>query len=100
MELDNDQFLNWLKQSIKLLPIDASIIPLLIIFTVIVKGKKKGICFKVLMTELPYSEMGVRYHFRNLIRKKLLKLRLDDDDKRRKIILPTKKLIDLLDIIK
>jgi len=96
---DKDQFLSWLNQSIKLLPIDASMIPLLIIFTVIVKGKKKGIYFKVLMTELPYSEMGVRYHFRKLIRKKLLKLKVDDDDKRRKIILPTKKLIDLIDTI-
>jgi hypothetical protein len=97
--VEKDKFLSWLNQLTKLMPIDASMIPLLIIFTVIIKGKK-GIYFKVLMAELPYSEMGVRYHFRRLIRKKLLKLKLDDDDKRRKIILPTKKLINLIDTIK
>jgi len=96
--LNNYQTYDFITRLNKSLKFDTSLIPLLIILLVISKKKEK-ITIKILMTELPFSEMGIRYHLRKLIFKKILKLKKDSNDARKKIILPTGKFYEILKLI-
>ena len=96
--MNNYQTYDFITRLNKSLKFDTSLIPLLIILLVISKKKEK-ITIKILMTELPFSEMGIRYHLRKLIFKKILKLKKDSNDARKKIILPTGKFYEILKLI-
>jgi hypothetical protein len=82
------------KQTTVLLPIGHSFIPLDILLTVI-RGNAEGddLTVKALFTELPYSDMGIRYHFRTLIKNGWIELHNGDKDTRIKRVKPTEKLI-------
>jgi hypothetical protein len=82
------------KQTMALLPVGHSFIPLDILLSVI-KGSESGQDLKVkeLFANLPYSDMGIRYHFRLLIKRGWLELNNGDKDLRVKRIKPTEKLI-------
>ena len=82
------------KQATVLLPIGHSFIPLDILLTVI-RGSSEGkdLTVKELFTELPYSDMGIRYHFRTLIKSGWIELHNGDKDTRIKRVMPTEKLI-------
>ena len=67
--MDNHQTYDFITQLNKSLKFDTSLIPLLILLLVI-RNKNEKITIKILMTELPFSEMGIRYHLRKLIKKK------------------------------
>ena len=97
-KVEIDQTYDFIIQLNKSLKFDASLIPLLIILLVISKKKEK-ITIKILMTELPFSEMGIRYHLRKLLFKKILKLKKDPNDARKKNLLPTEKLYEILKLI-
>jgi hypothetical protein len=76
------------------LPVGHSFIPLDILLSVI-NGSKSGQDLKIkeLFTQLPYSDMGIRYHFRLLINRGWIELHNGDIDLRIKRIKPTDKLI-------
>ena len=82
------------KQTTVLLPIGHSFIPLDILLTVI-RGSSEGedLTVKALFTALPYSDMGIRYHFRTLIKSGWIELHNGDKDTRIKRVKPTEKLI-------
>ena len=81
------------KQTTVLLPIGHSFIPLDILLTVI-KGSSEGedLTVKALFTSLPYSDMGIRYHFRTLIKSGWIELHNGDKDARIKRVRSTEKL--------
>jgi hypothetical protein len=82
------------EQTTVLLPIGHSFIPLDILLTVI-RGSSEGedLTVKALFTALPYSDMGIRYHFRTLIKNGWIELHNGDKDTRVKRVKPTEKLI-------
>ncbi len=77
-----------------LLPIGHSFIPFDILLTV-VRGNAEGedLTVKALFTALPYSDMGIRYHFRTLIKNGWIELHNGDKDTRIRRVRPTEKLI-------
>lgn len=77
-----------------LLPIGHSFIPFDILLTV-VRGNAEGedLTVKALFTALPYSDMGIRYHFRTLIKNGWIELHNGDKDTRIRRVKPTEKLI-------
>ena len=77
------------------LPIGHSLIPLDILLTVL-KGNENGDDLKIkeLFANLPYSDMGIRYHLRTLIKNGWLSLHNGDKDTRVKRIKATDKLIE------
>lgn len=80
------------------LPIGHSLIPLDILLTVL-KGNENGDDLKIkeLFANLPYSDMGIRYHLRTLIKNGWLSLHNGDKDTRVKRIKATDKLIERFD---
>jgi len=96
--VENYQTYDFIIQLNKSLKFDASLIPLLILL-MMMRNKNEKITIKILMSELPFSEMGIRYHLRKLLFKKILKLEKDPNDKRIKIILPTEKFYAILKLI-
>jgi hypothetical protein len=82
------------KQTTVLLPIGHSFIPFDILLTV-VRGNAEGedLTVKALFTALPYSDMGIRYHFRTLIKNGWIELHNGDKDTRIRRVKPTEKLI-------
>jgi len=82
------------KQTTVLLPIGHSFIPFDILLTV-VRGNAEGedLTVKALFTALPYSDMGIRYHFRTLIKNGWLELHNGDKDTRIRRVKPTEKLV-------
>jgi hypothetical protein len=86
--LKNIQTYDFIVELNKAFKFDSSLIPLLILL-LILKNKNKKITVKLLMAELPFSEMGIRYHLRKLILKKILILKEDTNDRRIKIISTT-----------
>lgn len=82
------------KQTMVLLPIGHSFIPFDILLTV-VRGSAEGedLTVKALFTALPYSDMGIRYHFRTLIKNGWIELHNGDKDTRIRRVKPTEKLI-------
>ena len=99
MSISNPIQLVYLLEAIRknissLLPIGHSLIPFDILLTV-VKGNAEGedLTVKALFTELPYSDMGIRYHFRTLIKNGWIELHNGDKDTRIRRVKPTEKLI-------
>ncbi len=83
------------KRTMVLLPVGHSFIPFDILLTVI-RGSSMGeeLTVKGLFTALPYSDMGIRYHFRTLIKNGWIELHNGDKDTRIKRVKPTEKLIN------
>lgn len=82
------------KHTSALLPIGHSFIPFDIMLAVI-KGNVEGedLTVKALFTALPYSDMGIRYHFRTLIKSGWIELHNGDKDTRIRRVKPTEKLL-------
>lgn len=82
------------KHTSALLPVGHSFIPYDILLAVI-RGNAEGedLTVKALFTALPYSDMGIRYHFRTLIKSGWIELHNGDKDTRIKRVKPTEKLI-------
>jgi hypothetical protein len=82
------------KQTTVLLPIGHSFIPFDILLAVI-KGYEDGneLSVKALFATLPYSDMGIRYHFRTLIKNGWIELHNGDKDTRIRRVKPTEKLV-------
>ncbi len=82
------------KQSADYLPIGHSFIPYDILVAVFeCHSNGSNLTVKSLFASLPYSVMGLRYHFRKLIETGWLELHAIDNDARVKQIKPTEKLI-------
>ena len=81
------------KQSINHLPIGHSFIPYDILITVVESHtNNEELTVKALFASLPYSDMGLRYHFRKLLNDGWIELQPMNRDKRVKQIKPTEKL--------
>lgn len=82
------------KNTSSLLPIGHSFIPFDILVAV-VRGNAEveDLTVKALFTALPYSDMGIRYHFRTLIKNGWIELHNGDKDTRIRLVKPTEKLI-------
>ena len=80
------------------LPIDHSLIPLDILLTT-VAGDREGndLTVKALFASLPYSDMGIRYHFNKLLISGWIELHNGDKDLRVKRIKVTTKLDDAIE---
>ena len=80
-----------------LLPNQYSVIPFHILFLV---GSfyfdGKTLSLKSLLTETPFSEMGIRTHLKNLIDSGLILIQDSEEDGRVKLVTPTEKLINIL----
>jgi len=81
------------KHTSALLPIGHSYIPFDIMLTV-VKGSNGGeyLTVKALFASLPYSDMGIRYHFNKLIDTGWIELHNGESDTRTKKVKPSQKL--------
>jgi DNA-binding MarR family transcriptional regulator len=80
------------------LPINHSFIPydiLLIVYLAHIQDKKLTV--KELFNNLKYSDMGVRYHFKRLIKDEWIVLSKSTTDSRAKICQPTNKCIEHFD---
>lgn len=81
------------KQSAAHLPIGHSFIPYDILVTVIDSfANDKELTVKALFATLPYSDMGLRYHFRKLVDSGWIELHAVSGDARVKQVKPTDKL--------
>lgn len=81
------------KQSAIHLPIGHSFIPYDILVTVVDNfTNNKELTVKALFATLPYSDMGLRYHFRKLIDNGWIELHAVSGDARVKQVKPTDKL--------
>jgi hypothetical protein len=54
---------------------------------------------KALFTALPYSDMGLRYHYRRLVTSGWIEVKPSSKDKRNKTLIPTLKLMQAFDLI-
>lgn len=81
----------------KLLPNQHSVIPFHILFLV---GSSyfdgKTLSLKSLLTDTPFSEMGIRTHLKYLIDNELIYISDSNEDGRVKFVTPTDKLINIL----
>lgn len=75
------------------LPVGHSFIPFDILLSVM-KGDPEGgrLTVKELFTSLPYSDMGIRYHFRLLIKDGWITIENGDRDARLRFVRPTEQL--------
>ena len=81
------------KQSAVHLPIGHSFIPYDILVTVVDSfTSDKELTVKALFATLPYSDMGLRYHFRKLVDGGWIELHAVNGDARVKQVKPTEKL--------
>lgn len=81
------------KQSAAHLPIGHSFIPYDILVTVVDSfTSDKELTVKALFATLPYSDMGLRYHFRKLVDTGWIELHAVNGDARVKQVKPTDKL--------
>ena len=81
------------KQSAAHLPIGHSFIPYDILVTVVDSfTSEKELTVKALFATLPYSDMGLRYHFRKLVDTGWIELHAVNGDARVKQVKPTDKL--------
>ena len=76
------------------LPVDSSFIPFDILLNLLqFHQENQPVSIKTLFASLPYSDMGVRYHFRRLVKNGWVKLEQSPFDSRSKICVPTEKLL-------
>lgn len=61
--------------------------------------KPEELSVKALFNSLPYSDMGIRYHFRQLIVDAWLEIHPSTSDKRRRLVVPTEKLLARLSVV-
>ena len=61
--------------------------------------KPEELSVKALFNSLPYSDMGIRYHFRQLIMDAWLEIHPSTLDKRRKMVVPSEKLLTRLSVV-
>lgn len=81
------------KQTAAHLPIGHSFIPYDILVTVVDNfTNDKELTVKALFATLPYSDMGLRYHFRKLVETGWIELHAVNGDARVKQVKPTDKL--------
>ena len=81
------------KHSAAHLPIGHSFIPYDILITVVDSfTSNKDLTVKALFATLPYSDMGLRYHFRKLVDTGWIELHAVNGDARVKQVKPTEKL--------
>ena len=81
------------KESAAHLPIGHSFIPFDILITVVeCFTSDKELTVKALFATLPYSDMGLRYHFRKLVDTGWIELHTTTGDARVKQVKPTEKL--------
>lgn len=81
------------KQTAAHLPIGHSFIPYDILVTVVDNfTSDKELTVKALFATLPYSDMGLRYHFRKLVETGWIELHAVNGDARVKQVKPTDKL--------
>lgn len=87
-------FVEFRKQTSAHLPIGHSFIPFDILLTVVNSHEiDSQLTVKGLFTELPYSDMGLRYHFAKLIDSGWIELEAVSTDARLKKVKPTTKLL-------
>ncbi len=85
------------EKSTRHLPIDNSLIPFDLIFRVgLAHTRNEDLAVKALFSDLPHSEMGMRYHFKRLLDRGWIVLHSSQSDKRSKIVKPTEKLLERL----
>ena len=88
------------KQTSFHLSIGHSYIPYDILMTVVHSSiSNNDLTVKALFASLPYSVMGLRYHFRQLIEKGWIELESNSNDARIKHVRPTSKLNNKIDQI-
>ena len=76
------------------LPIDNSLIPFDLLFRVgLAHASDEELTIKALFSDLPHSEMGMRYHFKRLLDRGWIDLHPSPHDKRSKIVSPNEKLL-------
>lgn len=82
------------------LPIDHSFIPYDILLSVATAStNNRHHSVKSLFAELPYSEMGLRYHFRRLVAKDWIQIELSSEDSRIRLVKPTEKCLNQIDLM-
>ena len=82
------------------LPIGHSFIPFDILISVYVSWlDKESLPIKTLFASLPYSDMGIRYHFNKLVANHWILLNTDPKDLRVKVCTPSAKLLTKMDSI-
>jgi hypothetical protein len=82
------------------LPIGHSFIPFDILISVYVAWLgKESLPVKTLFANLPYSDMGIRYHFNKLVKNHWILLNNDPKDLRVKVCTPSTKLLAKMDSI-
>lgn len=87
------------KSSATHLPIGHSFIPYDILITVVDSfTSDKELTVKALFASLPYSDMGLRYHFKKLIDSGWIELHATNGDARVKQVKPTAKLSKQFDL--
>ena len=88
------------KQSAAHLPIGHSFIPYDILVTALDSFTSgKGLTVKALFATLPYSDMGLRYHFRKLVGSGWIELHAVNGDARVKQVKPTDKLLKHFELL-
>lgn len=86
--------------SCELLPLDNSFIPFDILFKIgIAHFENQELTLKSLFTGLPHSEMGMRYHFKRLLANGWIELHPSTTDRRTKLVIATRKLVDQLALL-
>ena len=95
-----ESLINIRKQATEFLPVGHSFIPFDILLSVF-NGYADGddLTVKSLFTELPYSDMGIRYHFNKLIKSGWIELHNGDIDQRIKRVKPTEKLVQKMSML-
>ena len=77
------------------LPVDHSFIPYDILLQVCAAHEmNERISIKGLFSKLPFSDMGIRYHFERLVKDGWIELTPDQTDGRVKLAVPSEKLIE------
>lgn len=88
------------KVSQRHLPCESSFIPYDILMLVaLAHAKPEELSVKALFNSLPYSDMGIRYHLRQLVTDAWLEIRPSTSDKRRKLVIPSEKLLARLSVV-
>lgn len=82
------------------LPCESSFIPFDILMLVaLAHMKPEELSVKALFNSLPYSDMGIRYHLRQLVTDTWLEIHPSTSDKRRKLVIPSEKLLARLSVV-
>lgn len=80
-------------KSAKHFPIGNSLVLADMIFKIIIAhNKNHPLTIKKLFSDLPHSEMGMRYHFRHLKNRGWIQVIPSSEDKRLKYVIPTERL--------